>query len=295
MSTSVLSKIEEMYPRLSKSHKKIADYILENYEKAAFLTAAKLGEETGISVSTVVRFATHMGYQGYPEFQDALRETIKGKLTSTQRMEVAGAEMTNEELLDSIMRRDMEMIKETRHIISRPDFNAAANAINHAKHIYIIGVRSAASLASFMYFYLRQVYPEVRLITTNSSSEMFEELFRVGPDDVCIVATFPRYSTTVYKMALYAHEKGGKIIAITDNTNSPIADIADYLLIAKSTMASFIDSLVAPLSLVNALILAASGGKRDAARENFSELERVWKKYNVYENLEQETEDKKDG
>lgn len=295
MSTSVLSKIEEMYPRFSKSHKKIADYILENYEKAAFLTAAKLGEETGISVSTVVRFATHMGYQGYPEFQDALRETIKGKLTSTQRMEVAGAEMTNEELLDSIMRRDMEMIKETRHIISRTDFNSAANAINNAKHIYIIGVRSAASLASFMYFYLRQVYPEVRLITTNSSSEMFEELFRVGPDDVCIVATFPRYSTTVYKMALYAHEKGGKIIAITDNTNSPIADIADYLLIAKSTMASFIDSLVAPLSLINALILAASGGKRDAARENFSELERVWKKYNVYENLEQETEDKKDG
>ncbi len=287
MNGSVLSNIEEQYPTLSKSHKRIADYILENYEKAAFFTAAKLGSETGISVSTVVRFATHLGYEGYPEFQEALRENLKRKLTSTQRMEVAGEQMTNDELLDSIMRRDMEMIKETEHIVNRKDFDQAANAINEAEHIYIIGVRSAASLASFMYFYFRQVYSDVRLITTNSSSEMFEELFRIGPNDVCLVATFPRYSTSVYKMALYAHEKGAKLIALTDNTNAPIAQIADYLLIAKSTMASFIDSLVAPLSLINALILAASGGRRDDARENFSELERVWQKYNVYEDLEQ--------
>lgn len=291
MTGSVLSTIEEQYPQLSKSHKKIADYILENYEKAAFYTAARLGQETGISVSTVVRFATHLGYDGYPEFQRALQETIKRKLTSTQRMEVAGEEMTNGELLDSIMRRDMEMIKETQHIVSRTDFDQSAQAINQAKHIYIIGVRSAASLASFMYFYFRQVYSEVRLITTNSSSEMFEELFRIGPEDVCLVATFPRYSNSVYKMSLYAHEKGATLIAITDNTNAPIASIADHLLIAKSTMASYIDSLVAPLSLINALILAASGGRTDAARANFSELERVWQKYKVYETEEMQQED----
>ena len=287
MNGSVLSKIESLYPTLSKSHKRIADYILQNYEKAAFLTAARLGEETGISVSTVVRFATHMGYEGYPEFQEALQETVKGKLTSTQRMKVAEPRLQGANLLETTMRRDMDMIKETLANISQEDFDGAARAINEATQIYIIGERSAASLASFMYFYFRQVYSEVRLITTNSSSEMFEELFRVGPDDVCIVATFPRYSTSVYKMALYAHEKGAKLVAITDNSHAPIASIADHLLIARSTMASYIDSLVAPLSLINALILSASGGRRDDAMENFSELEKVWQKYNVYENLEQ--------
>ncbi|MBQ9066096.1 MAG: MurR/RpiR family transcriptional regulator [Clostridia bacterium] len=288
MKGSLLTQIEEQYPKLSKSHKRIADYILRNYEKAAFFTAAKLGEETGISVSTVVRFATQMGFEGYPEFQDALRETIKGKLTSTQRMAVADQQSTDEELLESVLAKDMEMIKETLRTVSKEDFRQAAEAINHAKRIYLIGVRSAASLASFMYFYLNQIYDDVHLITTNSSSEMFEELFRIGPDDVCLVATFPRYSTSVYKMGVYAHEKQAKIIAITDNESAPVAAIADYLLIAKSSMASYLDSLVAPLSLINALILAASGERRDSALINFGELERVWDRYNVYAKLEEE-------
>ena len=287
MKRSLLVRIREEYPRLSKSHKRIADYILKNYEKAAFYTAAKLGEVTGISVSTVVRFATQMGYPGYPEFQDALRETIKGKLTSQQRMEVASQQFQDSEsILDSMLHKDTHMIKETLEQVSREDFEKASEAINRANAIYIVGVRSSAPLASFMNFYLRMVYDNVRVITSNSSSEMLEEIFHIKRGDICIAISFPRYSKQVVKALNYVHEKGGEIIAITDNERSPIARVSDYNLVAKSSMASYIDSLVAPLSLINALILSASVKKQGDVIETFNELERIWGEYGVYENLE---------
>lgn len=289
MKRSLLVRIREEYSHLSKSHKRIADYILENYEKAAFYTAAKLGEVTGISVSTVVRFAVQMGYPGYPEFQDALRETIKGKLTSQQRMEVASQQFQDSDsILDSMLHKDTHMIKETLEQISREDFEKASEAINSANAIYIVGVRSSAPLASFMNFYLRMVYDNVRVITSNSSSEMLEEIFHIKKGDVCIAISFPRYSTQVVKALNYVREKGGEIIAITDNERSPIARVSDYNLVAKSSMASYIDSLVAPLSLINALILSASVKKQGDVFETFDELERIWGEYGVYENLEDE-------
>ena len=283
MSTSVLSLIEEHHSRLSKSHKKIADYILNNYEVAAYHTAAKLGSVTGISESTVVRFATQLGFRGYPEFQTALQESIKGKLTSTQRMEVASVQLSQEDLLENVLKNDRQTIKETLESVSREDFAAAANAINSARKIYILGIRSSAPLADFVYFYFKLVYDNVKLITAACSSEMFEEIFRIGEEDVLIALSFPRYSKQVIKTVKYVKERGAKIIAITDSDIAPIAELSDYLLVAKNSMVSFVDSMVAPLSLINALIIASARGRREEVQKTFMELDNVWDNYNVYQ------------
>jgi DNA-binding MurR/RpiR family transcriptional regulator len=282
----LLSRIEQEYPKFSKSHKRIADFILNDYQKAAYYTAAKLGEETDISESTVVRFAAQLGFEGFPEFQAALRDDIKGKLTTLQRMEVASFKMLDEDVLEKVMRSDRDAIKETLANVSHDDFKAAAAAINDADRIYILGVRSAAPLANFMNFYLKMVYDNVVLITSASSSEEFENIFKIRKEDVCIAISFPRYSKQVVTTLEYAKEKGAKIIAVTDSDSSPIAPLATYLLKAKSNMASFTDSLVAPLSLINALIVEATIGKRDEVLGTFAELESIWDKYDVYEKTE---------
>lgn len=287
MKSTLISRIEESYPSMSKSHKVIADYILENYEIAAYLTAARLGEETGISVSTVVRFASTMGFEGYPEFQQALRETIKGKLTTPQRIEVSLSQISNDEIIDRVLTKDIDMIKDSLANISREDFKKATETINSAKKIYIIGVRSSASLASFMYFYFKMIFTNVRLISSNSESEMFEEILKISPDDVCIALSFPRYSKQVYNVLSFARDKGAKIVAITDNENAPIASLADHVLIAKSEMTSFMDSLVAPLSIINALMLSVARQRSDEVKQAFVDLEKVWDRYEVYEKLEE--------
>ncbi|MDO5448938.1 MAG: MurR/RpiR family transcriptional regulator [Clostridia bacterium] len=286
MSNSLLGRIEEVYPELSKSHKKIADFIINNYEKAAYYTAARLGAETDISESTVVRFASTIGYEGYPEFQEALQEDIKGKLTTLQRMEVASLKMVDEDVLDKVLRDDRASIKDTLENVSREDFAMAAKAINKANKIYILGVRSTAPLANFIYFYFKMVYDNVVLITSASSSEEFEQIFKIKKDDVCIAISFPRYSKQVVKTLEYAKGKGAKIIAITDSCSSPIAPLSNYVLTARSNMASFIDSLVAPLSLINALIVESTMEKRDDVLATFQELENVWDQYDVYEKVE---------
>lgn len=287
MKSTLISRIEESYTSMSKSHKVIADYILENYEIAAYLTAARLGEETGISVSTVVRFASTMGFEGYPEFQQALRETIKGKLTTPQRIEVSLSQISNDEIIDRVLTKDIDMIKDSLANISREDFKKATETINSAKKIYIIGVRSSASLASFMYFYFKMIFTNVRLISSNSESEMFEEIIKISPDDVCIALSFPRYSKQVYNVLSFARDKGAKIVAITDNENAPIASLADNVLIAKSEMTSFMDSLVAPLSIINALMLSVARQRTDEVKQAFVDLEKVWDQYEVYEKLEE--------
>lgn len=284
--STLLSQIEKEYPSFSKSHKKIADFILNNYEKAACFTAAKLGAETDISESTVVRFATHLGFEGFPEFQNALREEIKGKLTTVQRMEVASLRMQDEDVLEKVMQSDRNAIKDTINSVSREDFKSAAQAINNAGKIYILGVRSAAPLANFLYFYLKMIYDNVVLITSASSSEEFENIFKIKKTDVCIAISFPRYSKQVVTTLEYAKEKGADIIAITDSGTAPIAPLANHVLVARSNMASFMDSLAAPLSLINALVVEATLEKRDEVADTFAELEGMWAKYDVYERAE---------
>ncbi len=280
MPDNIQDKIDIYYPSLSKGQKKIADYIVRNYEKASFMTAADLGKVTGVSESTVVRFASRIGFDGYPDFQKNLQETVKSRLTSVQRMDVASG-IDDGDILENAFARDIEMIKKMRDIISREDFAGSVKAINSAKKIYILGVRSSSSLAGFAAFYMSYIY-DVVLVNTSASSEMFEQMFHITGDDLCIAISFPRYSNRTINALKFARSRGAKIISITDGVLSPIAEYATHLLVAPSSMVSFVDSLVAPLSLINALIAAASREKKDEVHARFEDLERLWDEYNVY-------------
>ena len=280
MSKNIKDIIDIYYGGLSKGHKKIADYINSNYEKASFMTACDLGKAVGVSESTVVRFASHIGFEGYPEFQKNLRETVKNRLTSVQRMEAA-EKIDGNNIIDAAFLGDIEMIKSTRENISREAFNGAVNSINRAKKIYVLGVRSSASLASFAAFYMGFLY-DVTLVDTSATSEMFEQMFRISDEDVCLAFSFPRYSSQTIKALRFAQSRGTTIISVTDGETSPIAEYATHLLVAKSSMVSFVDSLVAPLSLINALIAAAARERQDEVHSNLEELEKIWDEYRVY-------------
>ena len=268
--------------KLSKGHKKLVKYISENYDKAAFMTASRLGETVGVSESTVVRFATEMGFKGYPELQKELQQMIKSKLTAVQRMEVSSNLIGEDNAIKKVLNGDVELIRDTLESVSEVEFKKAVEIINKAKRIYILGVRSSAALASFLYFYLNPVFENVILIDTSSGSEMFEQMFRIGEDDVCVAISFPRYSKQTAKALSFAAGNGAKVVAITDSQNSPIAEYSTHTLIAKSDMASFVDSLVAPLSIINALIVAVSIRARDRVTETFEKLETIWDEYEVY-------------
>ncbi len=283
MSKNVQNRIDAVYGSLSKGHKRIADYIKLNYDKAAFMTAAKLGEATSVSESTVVRFASHLGYDGYPQLQKHLQETVKSHLTSVQRMEVAASRYSGADMLDTALSADIEMIKATRENVSREAFAKSVESINKARKIYILGVRSAATLANFAAFYMNFVYDNVVLVDTTSSSEIFEQLYRINSEDVCIAISFPRYSNQTLSALRFAAGRGAVVISITDGEMSPIAQYATYLLTAKSSMVSFVDSLVAPLSLINALIAAAASEKSEQVYSNFRMLEEIWDEYRVYQ------------
>lgn len=282
MSENFQLRIDNVYPTLSKGHKKIADFIKSNYEKASFMTAASLGKAVGVSESTVVRFASNIGFDGYPELQKYLQEAVKSHLTSVQRMDVAASRYGSDDFIDRAFMTDIEMIKQTRDSISREAFSKSAEAINKAKKIYILGVRSSAALASFAAFYLRFLYENVVLIDTSASSELFEQMFRIGSEDVCIAISFPRYSNQTVKALSFAKSRGATIISITDGEMSPIALYATHLLVAKSSMVSFVDSLVAPLSVINALVAASAREKRDDVYNDFKALEEIWDEYHVY-------------
>lgn len=282
MSENFNQKIDDIYKSLSKGHKKIADYIKNNYEKASFMTAASLGKAVGVSESTVVRFASNIGFDGYPELQKYLQEMVKSHLTSVQRMDVAASRFEDDDMLDKAFAADIEMVKATRDGISRDAFEKSAEAINNSKKIYILGIRSSAALASFAAFYFRFLYENVVLIDTSASSEIFEQMFHIDSDDVCIAISFPRYSTQTVKALKFAKDRGATIISITDGEMSPIAQLATHLLVAKSSMVSFVDSLVAPLSLINALVAAAARKKQDDVYNDFRELEKIWDEYHVY-------------
>ena len=282
----LINKIQNELPDFSKGQKQIARFILEHYDKAAFMTASRLGVTVGVSESTVVRFATELGYDGYPHLQRALQEMIRNKLTSVQRMEVAGDRMGGRDVLQTVLHADTDMIRVTLDEIDRDAFQGAVDALMGAKRIYILGVRSSSALASFLGFYFNLLFENVTLVHTNSVSEIFEQVLRVGPGDVLFGISFPRYSKRTLSAMKYARDRGARVIALTDSQLSPLARVADHVLLARSDMASFVDSLVAPLSVINALIVAAGMSRRDEIEQTFNKLERIWEEYDVYEKPE---------
>lgn len=280
------SRINECYGSLSKGQKILATYITDNYDKAVFLTAAKMGQVVGVSESTVVRFATHLGYKGYPEFQKALEEMVRNKLNSIQRMEVTYGRISQSHILETVLQSDQEKIKDTLEHIDEHAFELAVDTIIKAKHIYIVGIRSCAPLAAFMAFYFNLMFENVTLLQTNNSSELFEQMVRISKDDVIIGISFPRYSMRTLKAMEFANNRNAKVITLTDSVHSPMNLYSSCNLIARSDMASFVDSLVAPLSVINALIVALCMKKQGEVAKTLETLEDIWNEYQVYENDE---------
>ena len=280
---NIISAIKTKLASMSKSHKKIADFICEHYDKAAFMTAAKLGERVGVSESTVVRFASLMGFEGYPEFQYVLREIIKNKLTAVQRMEITSSKFAEKDILKTVISSDIEKLRQTMDGVSVSDFTDAVNTIANSKRIYILGARTCFSIANFLGFYLGLLSYDAKLITTNSASETFEQIFDAGKEDCIIAISYPRYSRRTLNAVKYAHDKGSKVIAITDSELSPIYPYADHKIIATSDMSNFVDSLVAPLSIINAIIVALVMRNEEEIAKKFTALENIWDEYQVYE------------
>lgn len=278
----VLKKIEENYDGFSKRQKMLADYIIANYDKAAFMTAAKLGTTVGVSESTVVRFATELGYKGYPGFQKALEELVRTKLNSIQRMEVTYGRITQSEILESVLHSDIDKIKLTLANIDQNAFENAVDTILNGRKIYIVGIRSCAPLAEFLAFYLNLICDNVVQIHANGSSEIFEQLIRIGEEDVIIGISFPRYSMRTLKALEFASARKAKVITLTDSIHSPINLYSSCNLIARSDMASIVDSLVAPLSVINALVVALCMKKQEDVITTLETLEKIWDEYQVY-------------
>ncbi|MBQ8327501.1 MAG: MurR/RpiR family transcriptional regulator [Lachnospiraceae bacterium] len=283
---NILSIIEDHYPKMSKSHKAIATYIKEHYDQAVFMTAAKLGEATGISESTVVRFAAGLGFEGYPEFQEALALWVKNKLNSVQRIGVKYGNSTQSEVVNEVLAADMEKIRDTIDNLDPIAFEAAVQTIIDAKNVYILGVRSCEPLAEFLGFYLNMIRGNVYNLKTTSTSELFEQMIRISEEDVFIGISFPRYSMRTLKAMEFANDRNAKVISITDTVHSPMCLYSSCNLFARSDMVSIVDSLVAPLSLINALVVSLCLKCPDEIKNNLEMLESAWNNYQVYLNDE---------
>lgn len=279
-------KIKNMYPSMSKGHRKIADYILENYDKAGFMTALKLGETAGVSESTAVRFAYELGFEGYPEFQKELSETARRKLTFVQRMDLAENRTKGQDVLQRVTNLDIESIRSTMENISKEEFSSIVDIITSARKVYIIGSRSAEPLAVFLHYYLNLMLDEVINVKSSGTTEVLQQVLKINKDDVIIGISFPRYSAQTLNALQYASDRNANVIAITDSLSSPIAKVSKYTLLAKSNMNSFVDSLAGPLSLLNALLVSISVIKKDELSKTFSTLEKIWDEYGVYDKSE---------
>lgn len=277
-----ISRINEKFNKMSKGHKKIALYIIDHYEQAAFMTAAKLGKAVGISESTVVRFAYALGYEGYPEFQEALAEWVKNKLNTVQEIGEKYGNSTQSELLVSVLNSDMEKIRDTIDHVDPQAFETAVNIILNAKQVYLIGVRSCKPLAEFLYFYLNMIRGGVILLGSTNTSEIFEQMLRIDEKDAIIGISFPRYSMRTLKAMELANDRNAKVITITDTIHSPMCLYSSCNLMARSDMVSIVDSLVAPLSLINALVIALCLKRPNDVRKNLENLEYIWDNYQVY-------------
>ena len=280
-SKDLMRLIQARFSRLSKGQKLIAEYILKNYDKAAFMTAAKLGVSVGVSESTVVRFANELGFSGYPKLQKALQELIKNKLTTVQRLELSNDYVSEGYALKGVLKADMENIRATLEKINYNTFEEVVNKIFEAKRIYIIGLRSSTALAEFLGFYLNIILQNVKTVGYGIS-DIFEQMINVEEGDLVIGIGFPRYASRTIDALAFAQDRGADVVAITDSLLSPLASKSDYALIAQSNMASFVDSLVAPLSVINALIIAVGMREKQSITDTFNNLELIWKDYNVY-------------
>lgn len=270
-------------PSLSKGQRRIANYITESYEKAAFMTASRLGKTVGVSESTVVRFAMELGYDGYPAMQKAMQKMVLNRLTPVQRMGVANDRIGDQDIVSTVLQTDIDKLRQTAEMIDREDFRAAVKAILEARRIYLLGVRSTAALANFMGYYLNFMFDNVHIVTASGAGEMFEKLVSVGSEDAVIAFSFPRYSTATAKGAQFCRTTGATVIGLTDSKLSPLGQNCDHVLVAKSDMVSLVDSLVAPLSVVNAMIVALTAGREQMVAKTFDTLEHVWETYDVYE------------
>lgn len=283
MQSDILAVLQNLEPTFSKGQRRISRFIMESYEKAAFMTASKLGKAVQVSESTVVRFAMELGYDGYPGMQKALQEMVANRLTSVQRIEVTKDRIGDQDVVSMVLQADMDRLRHTGDTVDRGEFQAAVEAILSAKRIYILGVRSAAPLASFLGYYLHYMFKNVHIITASGASEMFEQIVGLTAEDVVMAFSFPRYSAATTKGAQYCRTTGATVIGMTDSYGSPLAQYCDHVLLAKSDMVSLVDSLVAPLSVTNALIVALASRREQELAQTFTALERMWEEYNVYE------------
>lgn len=279
---NVLTRIKEKYKNFSKGQKRLADYIMKNPDTAVFMTAARLGKEAGISESTAVRFAVALGYKGFPEFKAALEEVVINQMTSLQRMEAANNDIKRDKILDSVLLSDIEKIKTTLEHCDRETFKNAVKTILDARRVYIVGIRSCAPLAEFLAFYLRQIVDDVCLVSSNSINEIFEQLIKINEEDVVIGISFPRYSMRTLKAIEFANSRNARIVNITDSVHSPMNLYSSCNLLAKSDMASIVDSLVAPLSLINALLVALCMEREEEVAKTLTTMEKLWDEYQVY-------------
>lgn len=287
MNTNLMNVIAAATPSFSKGQRRIAQYITEHYDEASFMTAARLGDKVGVSESTVVRFATQLGFDGYPGLQKAMQELIRSKLTLTQRLEVSRARVGDGEVLREVATADIHNIRQTLEEMDTATFDRAVDIVCGARRVYVFGAGSCKALAAFLNHYLQMLLGGTQLITAASQSEIFEEMLTITPQDAVIGISFPRYSKKAAKTLHYAHSKGVPVVAITDSILSPIAPYANALLLAHSDMASIVDSLTAPMSIINALIVAVSLRTMDRNADKLEELERLWKAYGVYETMDE--------
>lgn len=286
MATDILSTIHNQMGSFSKGQRRIAQYIESSYDKAAFMTASRLGKMVSVSESTVVRFAVELGFDGYPSMQKALQEMVRNKLTSVQRIEVTNDRLGDQDVVSMVLQADWESIRMTSEALDRRVLDQAVEAILRAKNIYIVGVRSSAVIATFMSFYFRNIFDNVHLVSSSATSEMIEQMLHVSQGDVVIGISLPRYSSRTVQLMEFARDSGAEVVAITDSLEAPAAKRADHTLLAKSDMVSVVDSMVAPMSLVNALIVAIGQKKKGELSRIFENLEGIWQEYEVYERVE---------
>ena len=282
MNDDLLKTIEDKLPTFSKSQKLIGNYILQHYEKAAYMTALKLGNAVGVSESTVVRFAIELGYEGYPQLQRSLQSHIKNKLTTLQRMDVTRSRIAGEDIITGVLNQDIDKIRRTLESVNRESFDNAVSTIIAAKRIYIQGAMSSGILASFMHYYLRLILDKVTLVGAVGTAELYQQMIHIGEGDLLIAMSFPRYASNTIEACRFAHESGAQIIAVTDSENSPLVEFAHTSLFASSDMVSFVDSPVAPMSLINALIATISAANRCRVEQTFGKLEQLWAHNEVY-------------
>ncbi len=282
MAADISERIRNGYPSFSKGQKKIANAILHDYDKAAYMTAARLGRLVGVSESTVVRFAYELGFEGYAEFQRSVQELVRTKLTPNQRIEVTKQRMRKGDVIENVMEADISKIRLTLEQLNRDAFLGAVDSILKAKTIYVIGARSSEPLARFLKYNLSLIFDNVKFVNPSSTEELFEQMFSIGSGDLLIAFSFPRYSSKMVSAVKYARQNGAEEVVFTDSSISPLAEYATYLLLAQSDMASFMDSLVAPTSIINAIIVEITNRREKEITERFDKLEKVWDEYKVY-------------